>query len=64
MYLLRGNMVFHQVRKLNFETIAQGHPNAGSAFFLMQKFLFEDGNKNICATCKIAIVEKYVYQME
>ncbi|XP_069969212.1 uncharacterized protein [Bactrocera oleae] len=50
----------HQVRKLNFETIAQGEPNAASALFLMQKFPSEDGNYNFCATCKNAIVKKNV----
>lgn len=30
------------MRKLNFENIAQGHPNATSAFFLMQKFTSKD----------------------
>lgn len=43
--------------KLNFDAIAQGHPNAASASLLMQKFLTKDGSYKFCTTCKNAIAK-------
>ena len=43
--------------KLNFETIAQDHPNAASAFSLIQKLTSENGNYIFCASCKNAFVK-------
>ncbi|XP_050339187.1 uncharacterized protein LOC126765663 [Bactrocera neohumeralis] len=50
----------HQVRKLNFGTIAQVHPDATSVFFLKQKFPSEDGNYNFCLTCKNGIAKNNI----
>ena len=59
----RNELFSHQVRKLNFKTIARGQPNAASVFFLMQKFHSEDRNYKLCATCKNAIAKQNIFKI-
>lgn len=67
MHMLWGTMVLTQVRKLNYETIAQGHPNIASPCFSCIRFFLKTETKNFVQLMKMRLLkriyQKYVYQM-